>query len=116
MIILEDRTNKTASFCNDDLKHLCEFTNVVVDKSSFKDYICIKTVNDDCILLTTREDSTTIIRTDPFVVPYMTIVYEVEDLEEPVEDEDEDDNESENDEEVTNDMLHQHMYFLTPVE
>ena len=76
MIILENREAKTASFCNNDLKHLIEFTNVVflVDD----EWITICPTSNDYVFLKTRTSETTIVRTDTIFNPYVSFVYDVE--------------------------------------
>ncbi|MBR4624470.1 MAG: hypothetical protein IKO56_02915 [Alphaproteobacteria bacterium] len=76
MIILENREAKTASFCNNDLKHLIEFTNVVVLVDD--EWITICPTSNDYVFLKTRTSETTIVRTDTIFNPYVSFVYDVE--------------------------------------
>lgn len=78
MIILENREAKTASFCNNDLKHLIEFTNVVVLIDNDGEWITICPPLNDYIFLKTRTSETTIVRTDTIFNPYVSFVYDVE--------------------------------------
>lgn len=76
MIILENREAKTAFFCNNDLKHLIEFTNVVVLVDD--EWITICPTSNDYVFLKTRTSETTIVRTDTIFNPYVSFVYDVE--------------------------------------
>lgn len=78
MIILENREAKTASFCNNDLKHLIEFTNVVVLIDDDGEWITICPTSNDYVFLKTRTSETTIVRNDTIFNPYVSFVYDVE--------------------------------------
>ena len=84
MIILENREAKSATLCNNDLKHLCEYTNVVV--SMIGEWVNVCTSSNDYILLKTPASETTILRTDSNFIPYMSFVYDVEASEEESDD------------------------------
>jgi len=87
MIILENREAKTASFCNNDLKHLIEFTNVVVLVDD--EWITICPTSNDYVFLKTRTSETTIVRTDTIFNPYVSFVYDVEETTDVIEPDDE---------------------------
>lgn len=88
MIILENREAKTASFCNNDLKHLIEFTNVVVLVDD--EWITICPMSNDYVFLKTRTSETTIVRTDTIFNPYVSFVYDVEETTDDTEPDEED--------------------------
>ena len=86
MIILENRESKTATLCNNDLKRLCEYTNVVVSIDDKGEWVNVCTSSNDYILLKTPASETTILRTDSNFIPYMSFVYDVEVVEEESDD------------------------------
>lgn len=85
MIILENREAKTASFCNNDLKHLIEFTNVVVLIDDDGEWITICPTLNDYVFLKTRTSETTIVRTDTIFNPYVSFVYDVKETKDDTE-------------------------------
>lgn len=87
MIILENRESKTATLCNNDLKHLCEYSNVIVSIDDKKEWVTICTSTNDYILLKTPVGETTILRTDSIFIPYMSFVDDVVVSEEEPDDE-----------------------------
>ena len=86
MIILENRETKSATLCNNDLKRLCEYTNVVVSIDDKGEWVNICTSSNDYILVKVPASETTILRTDSNFIPYMSFVYDVEASEEEPDD------------------------------
>lgn len=89
MIILENRETKSATLCNNDLKHLCEYTNVIVSTDDNEEWIKICTLSNGYVLLKTYAKETTILRTDSIFTHNMSFVYNVEESEEVQQEQDE---------------------------